>query len=148
MSRLLLMHLIFTVIQFTTSCEEEEQPVATEDLLISTEEATVAIGKEIDIYATVSPYSIGNEVITWTSSNLNIASVKEKESNDGKSIATIKGIGLGEAVITVATATDETKKASIRVTVSESTFKENPFSLFLSRGDNSSLVAKFSNVTR
>ncbi len=124
MSRLLLMHLIFTVIQFTTSCEEEEQPVATEDLLISTEEATVAIGKEIDIYATVSPYGSGNEVITWTSSNPNIASVEEKELTDGKSNATIKGIGLGEAVITVASATDETKKASIRVTVSESTFKE------------------------
>ncbi len=114
---------VFGACQFA-GCKDEEQLGETKGVSVSTEDATVAVGTEMDVYASVFPYSYGNETVNWTSSDPEVATVEEKESKNGISLATIKGISLGEAVITASSATDETKKATIKVTVSSHSFEE------------------------
>lgn len=116
MSRLLFLFLIFSVFQLS-GCKAGEQSGATEGVSVSTEEAIIAVGKEIDIQAMVFPYVPGNEAIDWVSSDPEVAFVEEKEMKNGICVATVKAISVGTATISVTSASDKSKAATIAVEV-------------------------------
>jgi len=87
---------------------------------VSLKNASVDVGKEVTLSASVTPSNATNKAVTWSSSNTKIATVNA----NGK----VKGVKAGTAKITVTT-NDGKKVASCNVTVKAPTVKVTGVSL-------------------
>ena len=96
-------------------------PVPTEPVLptaksitLNTASLSLHYGKTAKLQATVKPDNAKNKKVVWSSSDGNVAEVK----NDGKVTAT----GIGTAIITCASVDNKNVKAVCKVTVTDNTF--------------------------
>ena len=90
-------------------CDVVVQPTLAESLILDKSEVTLNVNEEIILVATITPNSIPNNELRWTSSNDAIATVNK----DG----VVTAIATGEAIITVATTDGSNLSASCKVTV-------------------------------
>ena len=90
-------------------CDVMVQPTLAESLILDKSEVTLNVNEEIILVATITPTSIPNNELRWTSSNDAIATVDK----DG----IVTAIATGEAIITVATTDGSNLSASCKVTV-------------------------------
>ena len=70
--------------------------------------ATIELNRTIKLTATVTPNNATDKIVTWTSSNTNVATV----DHDGN----VLGVGLGTATITAKASSGRTASATIKVT--------------------------------
>lgn len=80
-----------------------------ESVRISSNVASIAVGEDMALTATVLPEDADNREVKWTSGNNDIVTV----SDDG----VIHGVATGEAVVTVSSQSDSNIKAECAVTV-------------------------------
>ena len=90
-------------------CDVVVQPTLAESLILDKSELTLNVTEKIMLVATISPTSIPNKELRWTSSNDAIATVDK----DG----IVTAMATGEAIITVATTDGSNLTASCKVTV-------------------------------
>ena len=88
-----------------------------ESVTIEDGDKAVILGGTIQLNAVVKPDNLLNKSVTWTSSNESVASV------NGKGIVT--GNKVGTAYITATSTQDESKKASIKVTITSVAIDES-----------------------
>ncbi len=74
-------------------------------------EATFAVGKKLQLTATILPSNTTNKNVTWTTSDATVATV----SSDGM----VSGVAAGRATITATSVRDSTKSATCTITVSQ-----------------------------
>jgi uncharacterized protein YjdB len=82
---------------------------------LNTTSATIAKGSKLQLVATVSPADATNKSVTWSSSNMSVATVDEN--------GMVTALSEGTATITVRTV-DGNRSASCTLTVKTSIFKE------------------------
>ena len=90
-------------------CDVVVQPTLAESLILDKSELTLNVSEKIMLVATISPTSIPNKELRWTSSNDAIATVDKG--------GVVTAIATGEAIITVATTDGSNLSASCKVTV-------------------------------
>lgn len=90
-------------------CDVVVQPTLAESLILDKSEVTLNVNEEIILVATITPTSIPNNELRWTSSNDAIATVDK----DG----IVTAIAVGEAIITATTVDGSNLSASCKVTV-------------------------------
>lgn len=92
----------------TATCEitVSDEVIEVTGVTLDKSEATIKVGKSIDLIATVEPTDATNTKLEWTSSNADIATV-----TDGH----VTGIAPGEVTITVTTANGKTASCTITV---------------------------------
>ncbi|WP_051204973.1 Ig-like domain-containing protein [Butyrivibrio sp. VCD2006] len=82
-------------------------------LILDQTEATLKIGENVTLTATVSPSDADNKEVNWSSSNEAVATVDEE--------GTVTAISSGQAIITATSDYDEEKTATCTVTVPQIT---------------------------
>ena len=89
---------------------DEDTTVNVVDITLDANNKTIGVNETFTLKATISPENATNKIVSWVSSDTNIATVDDK--------GTVTGIAEGSTTITVTTA-DGAKKASCYVTVSD-----------------------------
>jgi hypothetical protein len=90
-----------------SGCPSGGGEVAVTGIVLNKTALSLAVGEEVNLIATVTPYNADNKNVSWVSSDTAIATI-----NDG----TVRAIALGTAEIT-ATTEDGNKSATCSVTV-------------------------------
>ena len=80
-----------------------------EDVVVDKTDITLDVGKKDKLTVTVTPDDASDKGVTYTSSNNSVVTVDENGN--------ITAVGKGEAVITVTSKDDPTKKETVKVTV-------------------------------
>lgn len=111
-------------ILFTAGCKEDEMTDGIQGVSVSGETFTISIGKNRLIYASAYPYIPDSEQIKWSTENPAIATVEDKGTYNGISMATISAVATGKVLITAQSAADSTKKATITIDVVEFSFED------------------------
>ena len=106
-----LLLLLLCLLTGLASAEMVLKPVAIKSLSLSPNKLTLYVGETGAIAPQIKPSTATNQVLTWTSSNEQVAAV-DSEGN-------VTGIGAGKATITAATQDGSKRKASCKVTVQE-----------------------------
>ena len=88
-----------------------------ESVTIDGNEKEIMLGSTVQLKAVVKPDNLLNNRVTWTSSNEGIASVNDK--------GVVTANKLGSVTITATSVQDESKKATIKVTVSPVTIDKS-----------------------
>lgn len=88
-----------------------------ESVTIDGNEKEIVLGSTVQLKAVVKPDNLLNNRVTWTSSNEGIASVNDK--------GVVTANKLGSVTITATSVQDESKKATIKVTVSPVTIDKS-----------------------
>ena len=88
-----------------------------ESVTIDGNEKEIMLGSTVQLKAVVKPDNLLNNRVTWTSSNEGIASVSDK--------GVVTANKLGSVTITATSVQDESKKATIKVTVSPVTIDKS-----------------------
>lgn len=88
-----------------------QEPVAVTGVSLNRDTATIKVGGQITLTATVAPTDATDKSVTWKSSDTEVATV------DGAGV--VKGVAKGSAVVTVTTV-DGAKTATCNITVSSS----------------------------
>ena len=96
----------------TTSYSITVSTVPVSSVSLNKSSASVYVGGQLTLTATVSPTNATNKNIAWTSSNTNYATVQD---------GIVTGVAKGTATITASSTTDSSKKATCTITVEEST---------------------------
>lgn len=96
----------------TTSYSITVSTVAVSSVTLDKNSASVYVGGQLTLTATVKPTNATNKNITWSSSNTNYATVQD---------GIVTGVAKGTATITASSTTDSSKKATCTITVEEST---------------------------
>ncbi|HBN01086.1 MAG TPA: hypothetical protein DD383_00380, partial [Rikenellaceae bacterium] len=109
----------------TANCNVTVKEIPATGVSLNHTTASVYIGENVELTATITPDNASDKTITWTSSNTEIATVGE----DGK----VTGVELGKATITATTKNGVS--ASCEVTVNVRTPTE-PETVELWKGDN------------
>ena len=73
------------------------------------ESATTLVNNTVQLSATVKPWNVSDDAVTWTTSNASVATVDEN--------GVVTGVAKGTAVITATSKLDASKSASCTVTV-------------------------------
>ena len=118
--------------------------VHVQSISLKTTSLTMRPGDKTTVYAVYNPSNVTDKVLTWTSSNTNVATVSE---------GNVTAVGVGTATIT-AKSRDGGKTASCTVTVTDGTIKVQSISLkstteILTKGSTKTIYAVYnpSNVT-
>ena len=118
--------------------------VHVQSISLKTTSLTMRPGDKTTVYAVYNPSNVTDKVLTWTSSNTNVATVSE---------GNVTAVGVGTATIT-AKSRDGGKTATCKVTVSDGTVKLESISLkttslSMKKGDKTTVYAVYnpSNVT-
>ena len=118
--------------------------VHVQSISLKTTSLTMRPGEKTTVYAVYNPSNVTDKVLTWTSSNTNVATVSE---------GNVTAVGVGTATIT-AKSRDGGKTATCKVTVSDGTVKLESISLkttslSMKKGDKTTVYAVYnpSNVT-
>ena len=91
----------------TVNVKVNEKKIEASEVILSKTSATIDIGKDITLTATIKPSNAENKTITWISSNTKVATV-----SNGK----VVGISKGTATITAKTSNGKTATCKITVT--------------------------------
>ena len=118
--------------------------VHVQSISLKTTSLTMRPGDKTTVYAVYNPSNVTDKVLTWTSSNTDVATVSE---------GNVTAVGVGTATIT-AKSRDGGKTATCKVTVSDGTVKLESISLkttslSMKKGDKTTVYAVYnpSNVT-
>ena len=118
--------------------------VHVQSISLKTTSLTMRPGDKTIVYAVYNPSNVTDKVLTWTSSNTDVATVSE---------GNVTAVGVGTATIT-AKSRDGGKTATCKVTVSDGTVKLESISLkttslSMKKGDKTTVYAVYnpSNVT-
>lgn len=123
--------LIAAVMMVTfASCKKDPK---VESVTLSVKTQSIKIGEEFTLKATIKPADAKNKAVKWESDKTDVATV----DNDGK----VKGIAAGEATITVTTV-DGNKKATCKVTVTESSVTVEAAVVYAAYQGNSNMTGK------
>lgn len=95
--------------QLSASCQVNVTPVLATGITLSTYNANIYPGGELQLTATVTPSNATNKAVTWKSSNTNVATV----NSSGKVTAIVPGT----AAITATTADGSNLSANCNITV-------------------------------
>lgn len=109
---------------FTVGCKDAEVPDGIQGVSVSATTLTMGIGKTRQVYASAFPHMPEGDQIRWSVENPAIATVEDKGTHNGISMATITAVGLGKVVVIAESVTDGTKTAEIEVDVVEFTFED------------------------
>ena len=112
------------------SCKKDPK---VESVTLSAKTQSIKIGEEFTLKATIKPADAKNKAVKWESDKTDVATV----DNDGK----VKGIAAGEATITVTTV-DGNKKATCKVTVTESSVTTEATVLYAAYQGNGGMDGK------
>lgn len=115
---------VFFSIFFTVGCKDAEVTDGIQGVSVSTKTLTMGIGKTRQVYASAFPHMPEGDQIRWSVENPAIATVEDKGTNNGISMATINAVALGKVIIIAESVSDSTKKAFITVDVVEFTFED------------------------
>lgn len=119
----------------TATCSVVVSPISVTGVSLNKASMSLTIGATEQLIATVTPSSAANKIVTWSSSNSNVATV---DSNGN-----VSAIKVGTAIIT-ATTEDGGKKATCSVSVnpvSVTGVSLNQTSLTMAIGDTQTLTA-------
>lgn len=117
------------------SCKKDPK---VESVTLSVKTQSIKVGEEFTLKATIKPADAKNKAVKWESDKTDVATV----DNDGK----VKGIAAGEATITVTTV-DGNKKATCKVTVTESSVTTEATVLYAAYQGNRGMNGKhFYNI--
>ena len=97
--------LLFGIVM--TSCKQEILPIKVESVTLDITSLTMSVGETMSLTATISPSDAENQKVLWSTSNANVATVKD---------GTVSAIAPGEATVTVKT-DDGGKTSECTVTV-------------------------------
>ena len=97
--------LLFGIVM--TSCKQEILPIKVEPVTLGITSLTMSVGETMSLTATISPSDAENQKVLWSTSNANVATVKD---------GTVSAIAPGEATVTVKT-DDGGKTSECTVTV-------------------------------
>lgn len=97
--------LLFFIV--VTSCKQEILPIKVESVTLDITSLTMSVGETRSLTATISPSDAKNQKVLWSTSNANVATVKD---------GTVSAIAPGEATVTVKT-DDGGETAECTVTV-------------------------------
>ena len=97
--------LLFFIV--VTSCKQEILPIKVESVTLDITSLTMSVGETRSLTATISPSDAKNQKVLWSTSNANVATVKD---------GTVSAIAPGEATVTVKT-DDGGKTTECTVTV-------------------------------
>ena len=119
----------------TVTAHDGEQQKVTK-VAVSGDDA-VTKGDSVTLKAEVTTQYCAPETVTWTSSDESVATVSDS--------GVVTGVAAGEATITATSTFDTSKKASIKVSVSESkaakaTWLDNTDASFAGKSSNTSLI--------
>ena len=103
--KLFYLALLFGVVM--TSCKQEILPIKVESVTLDITSLTMSVGETMSLTATISPSDAENQKVLWSTSNANVATVKD---------GTVSAIAPGEATVTVKT-DDGGETAECTVTV-------------------------------
>ena len=98
----------------TSSTPSPSTPVAVSGVALNKKVATVNVGKNVTVKATVTPANADNKTLAWTSSNTKIATVSN---------GVVKGVKAGRVIITAKTIDGSNISAKCTVTVRQSVSK-------------------------
>ena len=112
------------------SCKKDPK---VESVTLSVKTQSIKVGEEFTLKATIKPADAKNKAVKWESDKTDVATV----DNDGK----VKGIAAGEATITVTTV-DGNKKATCKVTVTESSVTVEAAVVYAAYQGNSNMTGK------
>lgn len=96
-----------------TNSETSSETVAVESVNINATSVTLDIGQTYQLNASVSPVTVSDLTIDWTTSNVEVATVNET--------GRVTAVSAGTATITAASHLDPTKTATCTVTVNAET---------------------------
>ena len=94
----------------TSSTPSPSIPVAVSGVALNKKVATVNVGKNVTVKATVTPANADNKTLAWTSSNTKIATVSN---------GVVKGVKAGRVIITAKTIDGSNISAKCTVTVKQ-----------------------------
>ena len=94
----------------TSSTPSPSTPVAVSGVALNKKVATVNVGKNVTVKATVTPANADNKTLAWTSSNTKIATVSN---------GVVKGVKAGRVIITAKTTDGSNISATCTVTVKQ-----------------------------
>jgi uncharacterized protein YjdB len=94
----------------TSSTPSPSTPVAVSGVALNKKVATVNVGKNVTVKATVTPANADNKTLAWTSSNTKIATVSN---------GVVKGVKAGRVIITAKTTDGSNISAKCTVTVKQ-----------------------------
>ena len=94
----------------TSSTQSPSTPVAVSGVALNKKVATVNVGKNVTVKATVTPANADNKTLAWTSSNTKIATVSN---------GVVKGVKAGRVIITAKTIDGSNISAKCTVTVKQ-----------------------------
>lgn len=94
----------------TSSTPSPSTPVAVSGVALNKKVATVNVGKNVTVKATVTPANADNKTLAWTSSNTKIATVSN---------GVVKGVKAGRVIITAKTIDGSNISAKCTVTVKQ-----------------------------
>jgi len=120
---LTLLSVLFSIF-FTVGCKDTEVTEGIQGVSVSEKTLTIGIGKTRQVYASVYPYLPEGDQIRWSVENPDIATVEDKGTHNGISMATITAVAKGKVVVIAESVTDSTRKAVITVDVVEFTFED------------------------
>lgn len=112
--------LLFATI-FLASCQKEDSVTPISGVKINKTSLTLTVGGKEALTATISPETVTNKSVIWSSNNSSVATVSES----GEIVA----ISAGTATITVASVVDKSKTATCQVTVLNPTVAINEVTL-------------------
>ncbi|MEA4974297.1 MAG: glycosyl hydrolase family 28 protein [Paludibacter sp.] len=115
---------VFFSIFFTMGCKDAEVTGGIQGVSVSTKTLTMGVGKNRQVYASVYPHLSEGDQIRWSVEDTSIATVEDKGTNNGISVATITAVGLGKVNVIAESVTDSNRKAIITVDVVEFTFED------------------------
>ena len=92
----------------TTFSVDDDVVIPVKGISLNKASDSVNVGETTQVTATISPSNAANKAVTWSSSNTNVATVSN---------GTITGVSAGTATITATSASDNTIKKSMTITV-------------------------------
>ena len=108
--------LVLTFVGFACGGDDNKTILPT-GVKIKCDETTIVVGENVSARATVTPSDAENKNVKWSSSDANVATVKN---------GSIEAIGVGRCVITVTCEADSNVKDSIEITVIEDSNPTEP----------------------
>ena len=115
--------------------EERVPIIKATGITLKQKDNTVPVGTRLQLNATIQPKNTTNKIITWSSSDINIAKVNEN--------GVVQGIKPGKVTITAATSNGKKATCIIRVNIPAKSISLNKTNITLYKGNTQSLIVSF-----
>lgn len=109
---------------FLIACSDSKETETIKGITVSVQTLTGSVGNSQQVFASVYPYVEEHEEIKWSSSNPDIATVEDKGTHHGVSMANITGLSVGKVSIIAESVIDGSKRSVIATTIDQYSFED------------------------